>query len=223
MKLIPITNRRGESMKKRKHTVSSIAGCIGLCAWALSACGQGNISGTAVGSTLAVSKDGTVTSYLVADFDKDYYDISELRDMVLEEVREYNEQKAANGESAKTVRVESVEKTPDGTNQAVVRHVFDSPQAYRDFTGNELYYGTIARAYEQGYTLDVSMVDVRDAAVIGKEEIAALGKWYLLIAEEKMELRCPKKIRYVNEGAVLNEDGTVSPSDEEGYTYIIMK
>jgi len=172
-------------------------------------------------SAIKITDKGVVTSYLVDDFDKAYYDLAELEQMVMDEVNQYMNFGSSDG---KSISVEAVELLEENSSKAMVALKYDSVDLYKDFNGVELFYGTVAQANEAGYDLDITMTDgVSDGVTIGKDQIYDMGKQYILIVEDKVRIICPKKIQYISEGAVLESDGSVNASQDGEYTYIIMK
>ena len=67
------------------------AGLSGLLILSLTGCGQAaKLPETVENTSLVVEKDGKVTSYLVNTFDKDFYNLDGLTQMVEEEAEEFN-------------------------------------------------------------------------------------------------------------------------------------
>ena len=61
-----------------------------LCAVFLAGCGEAKVPDVIQAPTVAVAKEGTVEVWLLGDFDKNYYSVSELSDMALEEAGRFN-------------------------------------------------------------------------------------------------------------------------------------
>lgn len=208
------------SLKK----VVLLSACICLSAVLLTGCDQAQESAPITETTLSVLEKGAITYYLVEDFDRDYYSVTELNKMIQEEVQEYNNslRRGTNGEAS--LRVDSVEQATDGSSKVVVKFVFDSPDTYKEYSGVDFFYGTVDQAREAGYRLDISMVDAKDGVTaIGEKEISDSGNRHILITEDNARIICPKKVLYISEGAVLGSDGTVMAAQEEEYTYVITK
>ena len=189
-------------MNKRNWT----AFCAFLCALLLTGCGQAKVPDVVDTPSLAVDKDGTVTSYLVDVFDKEYYNIDGLAAMVSEEAAAYNAQKQS-GET-EPVFVEKVEELEDGSGKVVVVLKYDSTDTFSDYNNGVLFYGTIAQAQEEGYELEAA--DAEDGQ-------------YVLITDQKVKLYCPRKAVRAGGGAVLEEDGSVDASAAENMAYVFMK
>ena len=94
-------------------------------------------------TTLVVAKDGTVTMDEVDDFDESNYDKSELEKYTKDLVNEYNSSDMGGKVKLKKVKVKK--------DVAYVRMQYSDYNAYKNFTGNELFVGTVGEAIEAGY------------------------------------------------------------------------
>ena len=141
--------------------------------------------------TISVDKRGRVTSTIVEEFDKEFYDAEELESEIDEELAEYNQNFAADH-----IRKEMFE-VKDGI--ATLQLVFDESQYYKDYTGLELFVGTVSEAEEEGYE---HAVDV--------EELNSEGDARILILEEAVQVRVPGRIL-----AVCPEDNVTVTGDRE--------
>lgn len=224
-------------MKGKKKNGAGITSILILCILLLTGCGQTKNPDPVTVSTISVSDKGEITLYLVSDFNKKYYDISELSKMVMEEVEALNSVHKKDGEE-NPITVTAVEKlggeenlmiedSPERVdnliNKAVVTLHFRDADSYKAYVGTGVFYGTVSQAQEKGYDLDLELKSVKDNSIIGKNEILEMGKRHILILEDHMAVYCPGKVLYVSKDAVLNADGTVDTAQTEGTTYIIMK
>ena len=103
-----------------KHKVLIAAG---ICLLSLTGCGGTSLPETIEKTTISVNADGEVTAYLVDNFDKDYYSMSELMAMAVEDAAAYNTE-AKTGETI-PVSVETVEMLENGTDIRITYH-YDS-------------------------------------------------------------------------------------------------
>ncbi len=203
----------------------------------LSGCGQAKVPKDLIVPAISVAGDGRVTAYIVESFEKDYYDLEELRAMVEEEIGKFNESRS-NAEGKDAVSMVSLTEYSSSdiaviqgtemlsrveSDKVVLTLEFKDIVSYRDYTGMDLFYGTVAKAQEDGYDLDVEMTSVKDGTVIGKMGIYELGSRHILIVEDQVRVYGPRKVQYITSGAAVNEDGSVEPSGTEENTYIIMK
>lgn len=205
-------------MKNRK--MRSVCTCIAAM-FMLVGCGTAKVPEVVDVTSLVLSEEGQVTSYLVDVFDKDYYDLAELKTMALEDAADYNAERQS-GEAI-PLEVEKVEALQDGSGKVVVVHKYDSADTYRDYNDTQLFYGTVSEAVKQGINLDIVMKNVKGDTQISKEELLQTPDRYLVVTDEKAVIYCPGKVTHVSEGAVYGSDGTVDTNAAEGTTVILLK
>lgn len=181
----------------------------------LAACGQKEeIQST----NLQIGKEGNIISTIVEDFDKTYYTTEGLESMIQEEISSYNATKAD------AVSLKSVEIPENMEGKIIVTMNFDSSDDYTNFNKEELFYGTIAQAIEAGYDLPVSLYSVDDQTrAIGREEIKAMDKNYILIIAENTTVILPKKAVYISEGTNLINHKEINVENTDELTYVIME
>ena len=97
----------------------------GVLMLSLAGCGKAaKLPETVVNTSLVVEKDGKVVSYLVNTFDKDFYSLDGLTQMVQEEAEEFN---AAHGDAAAPpMAVKTVQMLGDGATVQVVQEFTDT-------------------------------------------------------------------------------------------------
>lgn len=196
--------------------------CMLLCALFLSGCGQAGGPDAIGSTTLSVSDKGSLTSYLVGDFAKDYYNLSELESMVTEEANAYNSSQTG-GDSA--VEVETVELLESDSSKVMIKLQYDSVDTYRAYNGVDLFYGTVEEAIAAGYPLtNVALTSVKDGSQAENGYLQQkASKQHILITEEPIVFYCPFGVTHFSAGAVLNKDGSVDMSGCEGTGIILMK
>lgn len=193
----------------------------------LSGCGQQVVAKTLKESTLVISTDGRLTAYLVGEFDKSYYDLTELAAMAREEAAEF-----CGAQDSAPVKVESVEAAEDGNSRVVVTYAFDSADSYEGFIEDTLFYGTVEEALAKGYGRGVSLQNVNDGFIMTGQELSQVQGKHLVIfcpkqtevskereVEKHLIIHCPAQVEYLSQGAVLNKDGSVDVSWIEGTEY----
>ena len=84
----------------------------GLCLLLLTGCGGASLPEMIDKTTISVDDKGEVTAYLVETFDKDYYNVSELMSMAVEDAAAYNT--AAAKDEKVPVTVDKVEMLETG-------------------------------------------------------------------------------------------------------------
>lgn len=185
-----------------------------LCLPALAGCTEKK-SGEAVAG-LQIDKNGRIISHIVEAFDKDYYTIEGLEAMIQKETAEYNAQKP------EAVTFQSAELSGEG--DIVVTMQFASAEDYRAFNGSVLFYGTIAQAKEEGFSLDTEVVSVSDGTKkLGKADMEAMPDSHILIVDESVQISLPDKVLYMTEGTELLNGKSIRAGQEAKMTYVIIK
>lgn len=201
-----------------------VSACI-LFSALLSGCGQTGIPENVQEPTLAVSKEGQVTACMVGEFDRSYYDLDELKNMAVAEAAAYG---GSLGEVA-PVRVESVEAADDGSNRVVVTYIFNSTESFQGFTGDYLFYGTVAEALALGYGDGVPLESVKNGSTMTGAEWKQNSDRHLVIyyttqvepyQEKGLMIFCPEQVEYVSPGVTVNRDGSVNTTWAEGSEYV---
>jgi hypothetical protein len=195
-----------------------------LCILLFIGCTKKTESGPITETTLVVAANGSITYYLVEDFDKEYYNVLELNRMAAEEAANYNEAQGRSAQDNPLVKVLSVEMLRDGSQKVVLAYALQDAKTFNDFFGTELFYGTITQAGTQGLLLPQNMYDTGNPSkVLPQIELMELGGWHMIITEGKEKILPPRSAKYLSPGAVYEQDGSVTPDAAEGKTYIIFK
>lgn len=208
---------RQNRMKKCLTTVLS-----GILVLSLSGCGQtAKLPEEVVNTSLVVEKDGKVISYLVNTFDKDFYSLDGLEEMVKNEAEEFNAAHTDTPEEALTVK--TVQALGDGSMVQVVQE-FDSADSYAEYNGQDLFYGTRVEALAQGSPVNKELVNAADGTPADPDKLEkALEKGHLIITNANAYIYCPYPVLYISEGVVMGEDGSVDASQSDGVVTILMK
>lgn len=165
--------------------------------------------------TISVDKKGRVTSTIVEEFDKEFYDAEELEGEIDEELAKYNQNFAADHIRKEAFKVE------DGT--ASLQLVFDEWKYYSDYTGLTLFAGTVSEAEEEGYDLSGEYLDA-DGSLTDVETVSAGEDVHVLILEEAVKVQVPGKILAVSPSDnVTVTDSREASVQEAGLSYIIYK
>ncbi len=196
-----------------------IAGCFLFLMILTVGCGKITLPEQIMTSTIAVSATGQVDYWLVERFEKDYYDVEELRQMVQNETDAFNAEHAGEGGNAMTFA--GLERMPSG--ESVRLHlIFRDASCYKAYTGNELFYGTIAQAKAAGYQVGENLITVRNGAAADAAKVSGMDRRHVLIVQEKVQIYGPRMPIYVSSGCVVEEDGALTPAkDMEGNIYLI--
>ena len=183
----------------------------GVLMLSLAGCGKAaKLPETVVNTSLVVEKDGKVVSYLVNTFDKDFYSLDGLTQMV---------QDAAEPPMA----VKTVQMLEEGATVQVVQEFADT-ESYADYNEQELFYGTRVEALAEGISVGLGLVSAADGTPAEEQKLnKALDKNHMIITNASAYIYCPYPVLYLSEGVVMGEDGYVDASQSDGVVTILMK
>lgn len=212
-------------MRHLKKIMAWTVACFSLCAM-FTGCGTGkDVNVPVTSNTLEVTADGHLIAYIVESFDKDYYDINELKTMVDGEITKYNETKAnlVSEAGQMPITVDKVIMAEDGSKKAVVALNFANAAVYTDYMGKEAFYGTVAQATEKGYVLDGMLKAVKgDEPFIGETLKKSQDKMILII-KDAVTVRTYDKVQYLSRNASITAEGFVNAETKDELKYIIIK
>lgn len=197
-----------------------LAVLLGMLTLVLAGCGKQAEPDIVEETAIVINKNGTVTYHLVESFEKDYYNLSELSAMAAEEATEYNGTKDSDEQS---VIVDKVELLSNNESKATVKYLFNGWDSFSDFTGNMLYYGTIADAISGDISFRSSVQNVKDGTVLTSDELLRDGDKKIIITDARAVIYCPSKVICLSDGVSLREDGSVDTTESEGTVVIILK
>lgn len=196
--------------------------CIFLaCVLLFSGCGGVKLPEVIETTTISVDSQGGITSYLVEDFEKGYYDVSELEAMAAEDAAAFN-QEHQSGETV-PLTLEKVELQED-TDQVLVQHSYLNRETFEEYNHRELFFGTVEEALEDGYDLSAILTSVKNREALSYEELMEKPqKSHVLVTDAKAVFYCPYRVTHVGDGVVCREDGSVDTSLVEGTVVVLMK
>ena len=167
-------------------------------------------------TTLTVEKNGKVSQHIVESFDRDYYSIDELKGEYNDAVRSYND--SIGGEEIKLKNVELKD------SRVYVDIAFTGPSDYESFVGEKLFVGTVNDAYDNGYSMDVTLKGVQEGDKIGKVRIMGMSDKDIIILSEHVRIKTFKDIAYVSANVdVLDDNQARVLSESDGLAYLILK
>ena len=203
-------------MKRQKALIAA-----GICLLLLSGCGGTSLPETIDKTTIVIDDEGKVTAYLVDNFAKDYYDISELTSMAKEDAAAYSAEMGA-GENAASV--EAVEMLENGTDVRIT-YQFDSAETYADYMGGVLFYGTVEEAKAAGYDLTTAPLNsVKDGTTVTENWLETEGlEKHIVITDQLAEFYCPYTVTHVSADAFYNTDGSVTNDQPDDVVYVLLK
>ncbi|MBQ7943957.1 MAG: hypothetical protein IJ326_07855 [Lachnospiraceae bacterium] len=183
----------------------------------LVACGTESVNPEAdMVSYIKVLEDGTIEGAIVEDFGESYYDVEGLKSMIQDAINEYNQKDITAG--IKLISCELIEE------QVKVILRYGSYRSYTGFNSRELFVGTVKEASKLGYDLDVSMLGTGKASVkLSQDELLALEKMKIVIAEEPIRVICYGNIDYYTESAALVGKKAVDMEHTQGYGVVLFE
>lgn len=202
-------------MKKRIWLAVQIC----LCAVILAGCGAARLPEVIEEPTVSITKEGNAAVWQVGDFDKTYYDLSELTSMAVTEAEQFCASRGQEGAAA----VEKVELLPENDSKVVVAYRFSDCDSCGDFLGSRIFYGTVGEALRRGFDSDVIMRSISDNTLFTEAQLKEASDKYVVITDIKANIYCPREVTHVSNGALVNEDGSINPSALEGLVYILLK
>ncbi len=203
-------------MKRFIKLVASLA----ICLLTLAGCSGEVVPQFGDTDVILLKKDGTVYSHLISDFNKEYYDVDELTSMAVKDASEYNKAHQDGTEVPMSV----VEVTLIGNDKVKLTHQFLNAQAYNDYNGNEMFYGTVEEAVAKGYDLSALLTDVKTGEPLDAEVLMKKAdKIHVLITAAKARIYSEQKITHVGDGVKCLEDGSVDTTMVEGTVVVLMK
>ena len=168
------------------------------------------------GSQIEVGRDGKITAALTESFDKEFYQLSELEDMLRTELSEYNTEAGS-----QRIELKSIEEK-EGTCTLVLDYA--SWEDYAQYNQEPFFAGTVKEAGEAGVDLNVLLMENGKDHTIGQSEITELEAYHLVAWNGSLTLHVPGKIRYYSEGITLSsaKDAVVQEETAAGALFYII-
>lgn len=186
-----------------------------LCLGSLTACSFTEDPDT---NLVHIKSKGAVVESIVEDFDKSYYNVSELESVIKDEVATYNTNKGS--EAVK------LSKCEDKDGKVKVRLEYEAVADYAAFNGINFYSGTVADAIKDGYDFNVSLSEKDSDKKADSKEIKKLSDYQVIITDEVLNIEVDSDIVYFSENVTLTKDKVASITQQDGQkaqTYIIYK
>ena len=149
-------------------------------------------------TTFTLNKDGSVTFTEVTDFDSSAYDKADMKKFVKEMVDSYD--------GSGVVKIDSV-KVRGGKAYATLN--YDSVATYAEFTGYNVFSGTIDEAKEEGYSFDLTFEEVADGHIgeqVKATDVVSDGERQVLILQENVTVNLPADVKYITTSGIRMVD-----------------
>lgn len=206
----------------RKGKIVTLFLIVSVCI--LSACSGGKVPETITENAVVIDKEGNISEYIVDTFDKAFYSLSELENMVREEAVSYNDANQLAGDKVpvQVLKVEALENQP---SKVLVNRLYDRAETYSKNSGEEFFFGTVASARVQlekiGSSQDVKNVKKGDSLKV--LQLITMSEKHVVITTAKTVVYCPYAVEYISDGLTVREDGSVDTTNmAENTTAIIV-
>ncbi len=164
-------------------------------------------------NTIVAKSNGELQVATIEDFDKNYYDLDELKEYIEEQVNAYNKQVGD-----EKITVDEVDKKDD---KAVMILTYSGMDQYANF--NE-----VSAAYFAGGIGDISLklpstlIDAKNGSLASTDEILKDEKLRILVLNEPYHIVTDGKVKYYSEKATLVNENEVDGA-AEGMTIVVFK
>ena len=164
-------------------------------------------------NSIVAKSNGELQVATVEDFNKNYYDLDELKEYIKEQVDAYN--KKVGDEK---ITVDDVDKNGD---KAVMILTYSGMDQYANF--NE-----VSAAYFAGGVGDISLklpstlIDAKNGSLASTDEILKDEKYKILVLNEPYHIITDGKVKYYSEKATLVSENEVDGA-AEGMTIVVFK
>lgn len=204
------TEKKGQVliMKRIKAILMAVCMTVVLCACSMMG---GNVDTT----TVSFQKDGGVTQIIVEDFSQPYYNAEELENDIASKIMDYN----AKAGKEDAIVLKDVNLGED--KKICVKMEFKSSADYKSFNEKELFCGTVADAYREGYEFTTMRDATQEDVVLSAADVLEKGDMHMIILEEAQQVIVPGKIRYISDGISIVEDKRAVNLNEGQKAFII--
>ena len=174
---------------------------------------------------MVIEEDGRVTSYVVADFDKDYYVEEELAQMILDELGSFNEE--WQGFVPSDIEPAILSDTYRFDGNIVVKYIFANGQIYGQYQLDKLncFTGTVAQALDKGYLEKAKFISVKNGKELDLTANEKILERQIVIWQGDIPVFVLLRPEYISANVTLSEDmHTLKIQGAEGeYGFCIMK
>lgn len=164
-------------------------------------------------STLLARTNGEIQVATVEDFDKNYYNLSELQDFIEKEVGTYNK-----NTSTGKITVNNVEVIK---KRAIMLLTYSGMDQYAAFNKVTTAYFT-GGAKKIPLTLPATLVNAANKELASTQEIMQNEKYKILILTEPYHIIVDGKVKFYSENASFKDSNEIK-SAAEGMTIIVFK
>lgn len=212
-----------------KNSIIAIVLMIMVIGTIFTGCGKskiGDITVSAGDSAIYIKEDGTVSYAICESFEEDYYDKGDLKDIIKEEIDEYNAGPSAS--ELDSAKLESFKEKDDVVTAIIeFKKIEDFVNYIKDYNGegdDEIFIGDMATAVEDGLKISGEFTVVEDGnateeTVKGADVKKSEDK--IILLNEQMIVQVDGSVQYISSNCTI-KDGIVTVTDDET-AYIVYK
>lgn len=190
-----------------------------LAAFLLTSCGEDiKVPEDVLTTSISIDSEGVVTEYLVDTFDRDYYNIDELRAMATEEAGAFNSENKTGEENP----INILDVKLNSVKDVVVSTTYDNADTFTAYTGSMLFYGTVEEAMSAGIDLQAVIKDVDDGTVLGEDKLEDSKSRHIIITDAQAVIYAPYSPSYISDGAVYDSEKKTVDTADAGRVVIIL-
>jgi uncharacterized protein (DUF2344 family) len=163
--------------------------------------------------TLLAKANGQLQVATVEEFDKSYYNLTELEDFVSKEIEVYNQTAGETKITFEDVQLNS--------GKAIMLLTYTGMDQYTAF--NE-----VTAAYFNGgvknnpLDMPATLINTKNESLVSTEEVLQNAKYKVLVMNEPYDIIVDGKIKYYSENSKLVDDNKIQCA-AEGMTVIVFK
>lgn len=149
-------------------------------------------------SQIKIEDDKSITSSIVESFNKDYYDFSELKEWINNEILQYNEldQDSSYVQLMQLLKIEE-------TSSVVSTLKYSDYNAYANFNNEVFFVGTIEEALDLELELPNSLNNTKNNDKINKSDLLGMPNYNLVVWCNKDSVVLPSKILYYSDNVKM--------------------
>lgn len=165
-------------------------------------------------STMLARTNGEIQVATVEDFNKDYYDISELKDYINKEIDAYNKK-------AGDVKIK-VNKVKEKKKKAIMLLTYSGMGQYAAFNEVTSAYFAGGPDKKMPFALPTTLVNADNKELVSTQEVIADEKNKVLILTEPYHIVVDGKVKYYSENVEYTDSNEVK-SAKNGMSIIVFK
>ena len=163
-------------------------------------------------TTMKIASDGSITMDEVDDFSESNYDEDELEEYTKKLVDDYNNSGNVGKVKFKKVKVKD--------KKAYLRMEYSDYNAYKQFTGNELFVGTVGEAKTAGYDFQDTFSSVSDGQkkdAISVEDMTSDDSKKVILVRANETIVAPNDITAISDACTtIDKKDQVSIAQPDG-------